>query len=111
MNVGGLMCGMLCIVFLLLGFLFHILKEKAAILISGFNTIPKEQRALYDKGRMSKDQRNVFYIWAAIMGAGAIGSYLISGVIAIVAGILWLVVFFKDVHLDEEKAFAKYKLS
>lgn len=23
--------------------------------------------------------------------------------------IIWLIVFFKDVHLDEEKAFGKYK--
>jgi hypothetical protein len=29
---------------------------------------------------------------------------------AIIAFVVWLVVFFKDVHLDIEKAFGKYKI-
>jgi hypothetical protein len=29
---------------------------------------------------------------------------------AIIAFVVWLVVFFKDVHFDIEKAFGKYKI-
>lgn len=58
---------------------------------------------------MSINQRNAFLVWAVILGTGAILSYFISQQIAIAAFIVWLVVFFKDVHLDEEKAFGKYK--
>lgn len=44
MNIGFYACGILCLLFLLLAFLFTILKGKAAMLISGFNTLSKEQR-------------------------------------------------------------------
>ena len=106
MNIGFILMGISCLLFLLLALLFAILKGKAAILISGFNTIPKYQRELYDQDRMSRDQRNAFLIWA---GIGAILSYFISQYMAVIAFIVWLIVFFKDVHLDEEKAFGKYK--
>lgn len=43
------------------------------------------------------------------IGTGAICSYFISMYIAIVAYLIWLVLFFKEVHLDAEKAFEKYK--
>ena len=109
MNIGFILMGISCLLFLLLALLFAILKGKAAILISGFNTIPKYQRELYDQDRMSRDQRNAFLIWAGIMGIGAILSYFISQYMAVIAFIVWLIVFFKDVHLDEEKAFGKYK--
>ena len=58
---------------------------------------------------MCADQRNAFLIWAAILGIGAIFSYLISQYLAIVAMVIWLIIFFKDVHWDDEKAFGKYK--
>lgn len=96
--------------FLLFALIFTILKEKSAILISGFNTMPKEKRELYDKEKLSKDQRNAFLIWAVIQGTGAILAYSLSQYIAIVAFVIWLIVFFKDVHLDENKAFDKYKI-
>ena len=95
--------------FLLLAFIFTVLKEKSVMLISGFNTLPKEKRELYDKEKLSKDYRNIVLIWAVIQGTGAILAYYISQYIAIVAFIIWFIVFFKDVHLDEEKAFGKYR--
>lgn len=109
MNIGTFVCSILCVLFLLLALIFTIFKGKAAWLISGFNTLSKAQRELYDKERMSKDQRNAFLIWAFILGAGAILAYFISSYISGIAFILWLIEFFKDVHLDEEKAFGKYK--
>ena len=68
MNIGFILMGISCLLFLLLALLFAILKGKAAILISGFNTIPKYQRELYDQDRMSRDQRNAFLIWAGNYG-------------------------------------------
>lgn len=66
MNTGFISCGSACLLCLLFALIFTIFKGKSAILISGFNTMPKEKRELYDKERMSKDQRNSFLIWAAI---------------------------------------------
>ncbi|MEG0345860.1 MAG: DUF3784 domain-containing protein [Erysipelotrichaceae bacterium] len=109
MNIGCITCFIGCLVFLFFAFLFTILGEKGAMLISGFNSLSKVETELYDKARMSKDQRKSFFIWSLILGTGAILSYLISQYIAIVAFVVWLIVFFQDVHLDEEKAFGKYK--
>ncbi len=109
MNAGFAACGGACLLFLLLAFIFMIFKGKAAILISGFNTMPKAKRELYDKDKMSKDHRNTFLIWAVIQGVGAVLSYCISEHIAVAAFAVWLILFFKDVYLDEEKAFSKYK--
>ena len=86
------------------------LKDKAAILISGFNSMSKDQRKMYDQKKMSKDQRNAFLIWGLIFAVGAILANFISQFFAIIAFIVWLIIFFKDVHLDEEKAFGKYKI-
>jgi hypothetical protein len=109
--MGSIMCGSLCLVFLLFAVLFTILKEKGAMLVSGFNTMPKEERALYDAAKLSKDQRNAFLLWAIILGVGAVLAYCLTQYIAILAFVVWLVVFFKDVHLDSEKAFGKYKIN
>ncbi|MDE6956379.1 MAG: DUF3784 domain-containing protein [Oscillospiraceae bacterium] len=109
MNAGFIVCGGACFLFLLLTFIFTIFKEKSAMLISGFNTMPKEKRALYDKEKLSKDQRNRFLVWAAIQGTGAVLAYYISPYMAVIAFIIWFIVFFRDVHLDKEKAFGKYK--
>lgn len=110
MNIGFIVCGLGCLLFLFCALVFTLLKDKAAVLISGFNFISKEERKLYDQARMSKDQRNSFFMWAAILGVGAIFSYIFTTYMAIIAFIVWLVVFFKDVHLDNEKAFSQYKI-
>lgn len=111
MGIDAKICGVLSIIFLGMAILFGIMKGKAAILIAGFNTMPKEQRQQYDRERMSKDQRNIFLLWAVILGAGGVLSYLFSWKYgADIAMLIWLVVFFRDVHLDEEKAFGKYRL-
>ena len=109
MNIGAVMCSLLGGLFLLMGALFAALKEKAAMLISGFNTLPREKRALYDTARMSRDQRNSFLLWAAVLAAGAALSRFVSQGFAIAAFAVWLVLFFRDVHFDAEKAFAKYR--
>lgn len=109
MNTGFISCGGACLLCLLFALIFTIFKEKSAMLISGFNTMPKEKRELYDKKKMCRDQRNAFLIWAVILGTGAVLSYYISKYFAAAAFVIFLIIFFKDVHLDEEKAFEKYK--
>ena len=90
--------------------IFSILGKKGAILISGFNLKSKDEREEYDTERMSKDFRNSMLIWIVIFLIGAIGSYYISQYCSVIAFVIWLIIFFKDVHLDEEKAFGKYKI-
>lgn len=109
MNIGAITCSLLGGLFLLLWLLFAALGERAALLISGFNTLPPEKRAQYDVSRMCRDQRNAFLLWAAVLAAGAALSLLVSQLFAVAASVVWLALFFRDVHLDAEKAFGKYR--
>jgi hypothetical protein len=109
MNYGSYICLILAIVFGVTAFIFFLLKDKAAMLISGFSTLPKEERELYDKARLSKDQRNDILLWAFIMGIGSMLS-LLSQFFAILAFGIWLVLFLKEVHFDAKKAFEEYKV-
>lgn len=94
--------------FALLTLVFEIMKENAAKLVAGFNDLPKKEQERYDKARMIKDMRNDFIIWTIVMLVGAIGSYVVSSFVAIIAYIIWLILFFKNFHWDARKAFAKY---
>lgn len=109
MNTGMIICGIFCLFFLALALIFALLKEKAAMLVSGFNTLSKEIREQYDMYQISQDYRNLFLIYAMIFGIGFVLSYMIFEDMAILVFIIWLIVFFKDVHLDASKAFEKYK--
>ena len=106
MNIGFWSCIILAILFVIIGVLFAIFKEKAAKFVSGFNSFSKEEQALYDKAQISRDIRNQCFIWAVIMLAGA----LLSPYMAIPTYIIWLVLFFREVHFDNHKAFEKYLL-
>ena len=109
MKVGFYVCIALAGVFLVLSIVFALLGEKGAMLVSGFNTLPKSQRGLYDQGKISSDMRNALLIWTGIMGVGAVLSYTISSYCGILAFIIWLILFLKDFHWDAKKAFEKYK--
>ena len=111
MNLGVIICLILAVNLSILSSVFALLQEKSAILISGFNSISKDEREKYDKKKMSIDMRNSLFIWAIILFLGAISSYYISKYCAIISIIIWLIIFFKDVHMDSEKAFSKYKKS
>lgn len=108
--IGFGMCMALALCFVLMAVIFAVLKEKSTKLISGFNGFPKYEQERYDRARMAKDMRNDFALWAVIMLVGAVGSYVISGYVAVVAYVVWLILFFKGVHLDAHKAFEKYLL-
>ena len=77
---------------------------------SGFNEFSKEEQALYDKAHISRDIRNQCFMWAIIMLAGALLSCFLTPYIAIPTLIIWLVLFFREVHFDNHKAFEKYLL-
>ena len=110
MNIGFWSCIILVIPFLIIGVLFAIFKEKATKFVSGFNSFSKEEQAMYDKAQISRDIRNQCFIWTVIMLAGATLSCLLTPYMAIPTYIIWLVLFFREVHFDNHKAFEKYLL-
>ena len=65
---------------------------------------------MYDKAYISRDIRNQCFIWTAVMLAGALLSCFLTPYMAILAYIIWFVLFFKEVHFDNHKAFEKYLL-
>lgn len=108
MTIEFFIAGGVCILFLL-ALLFAALGEKGAMLVSGFNTMPKDKREQYDKARISKDQRNLFFFWSGLWAVGTISVWLISGKMIYVIVVIQVVLFFREVHLDEEKEFGKYR--
>ena len=108
MNIGFWSCIVLVPIFALMGIVFGILKGKSAKLVSGFNTLPKEEQERYDKEYLARDMRNSCFLWTGIMLAGAVLSCLVTSYMAIGAYIIWLIMFFKDVHMDARKTFEKY---
>lgn len=110
MNIGLWLCGFFVILFVIIGVLFAIFKENAARFVSGFNSLPKGEQELYDKAHISRDIRNQCFTWAGIMLIGAASSYFLTPYMSIPAFIIWLVLFFKEVHFDNHKAFEKYLL-
>ncbi len=110
MNTGFWSCIIFLILFMIIGVLFAVLKEKAAQFVSGFNLLSKEEQALYDKAYISRDIRNQCFTWAVIMLIGAVLSYFFSPYMAVPAFVIWIVLFFKEVHFDTYKAFEKYLL-
>lgn len=110
MNIGFLLCTILAVCFCSMGIVFSVLKERGAKYVSGFNLFSKEEQMQYDKVRISRDIRNQCFTWFFIMGIGATLSYFITSYIAIPTFLVWLFLFFKDVHLDAYKAFDKYRI-
>ncbi len=108
MNIGMISCSIMAVFFAITALIFTFLKEKGAMLISGFNTLSKEERVKYDQKKMSTSQRNALLIWTVILAIGAAASYFLSTYAAIPAFIIWLILFFKDVHFDSKKAFEKF---
>jgi hypothetical protein len=110
MNIGAWMCGVLVISFAAIGLLFGLFKEKATKCVAGFNTFSEKEQAMYDRAAISLDIRNQCFWWSAIMLAGTVFSLVLSPYMAILAFIVWGILFFKDTHMDAHKAFEKYLL-
>ena len=110
MNIGFWSCIILVIPFLIIGVLFCDFMEKQQNLFQDLIHFLKKNRALYDKAHISRDIRNQCFMWAIIMLAGALLSCFLTPYIAIPTYIIWLVLFFREVHFDNHKAFEKYLL-
>lgn len=108
MSVWTITCLVFAVFFGIMAVIFALMKEKGAMLISGFNTLPEEEREKYDKMKMSTDMRNSFFLWFVITLSGAVLSHLFGKYFAIISIGIWAILFFKDVHIDPDKAFAKY---
>lgn len=111
MNTGFWLCGVLILPLLFIGFLFNHYQERAAKYVAGFNTLSVDEQSAYDRKALAKDMRNRCLLWSLIMGVGAYLCYLISTYMFIPTYLLFFILFFKDVHLDAKKAFAKYRIS
>jgi len=105
-----IICLLLMSIFLLLGLIFALLKEKACILISGYNFKTAEERKDYDEKRLSRDMCHFFLICSGILLIGGVASYFWGSVCFWITLAVWLIYFFKNVHMDDEKAFGKYRL-
>ncbi len=110
MNTGATSCFFMAGMFLILSIIFALSKEKGAMLLAGFNMLPKWKREHYDKLKMSKDTRDKFFIWFLLCLVGGILSHFFSSYISIIVFIIWIILFLKDFNIDVEKAFSKYKL-
>ena len=110
MNGGVVCCAFAGCLFLIFGIAFALLKEKGALLISGFNSLPKDERAHYDQEAMARDMRNDCFKWAGIMATGCLLSYFVSPFLAFAAYVVWLVLLLKDVRLTPDQAFKKYRI-
>lgn len=110
MNLGVWLCGVLVLPFLLVGIFFAVFKEKSVRFVSGFNSLSEKEQEMYDKAYICRDIRNQCFIWSSIMLIGAVLSYFVTAYMAVPAFIIWLVLFFKEVHFDAHKAFEKYLL-
>lgn len=108
MFAGVVACLLLAGIFAVMGLVFAIGKEKAAILVSGFNSLSKEERDRYDTAYISRDMRNQCWTWTAVLTCGAFLTYYVSPFMSAVAMVVWLCLFFKEVHLDVYTAFEKY---
>lgn len=69
----------------------------------------EDERKQYDQKQMSIDQRNACFLWSLIYLAGAIASYLLHPYMVVIAFLVWLFSFCRDVHVDDERAFGKYR--
>lgn len=53
--------------------------------------------------------RNSLFLWCTILLLGTVLSHLYSDYYAIIAFIIWIILFLKDVRIDPDKAFSKYR--
>jgi len=113
-QIGAIVCGLIFVIFSIVALIFAVFGEKAAPLIAGFNGFSgfnKERRARYDQKRLCRDMRNRISIWAVIFLVGGVLSYLIDWRLTIIAFVVFMIAFLKEVKPDTETAFDKYRLS
>ena len=109
MNLSTILSLLLTLFFFILSLVFWALKEKSVFLISGFNILSKEERMSYDCVKLAKDQRKIF-VWCTILWfISTILCFYVTEWVIFPAFVIWFVFFLKQVHLDFDQAFEKYK--
>lgn len=103
-------CFIMAAFFAVLAAVFAFLKGRAAILISGFNDLTKEERKCYDTAKLAKDVRNFMLLLTLDMAIGAVLCHFVSQYFSAAAFLVFLILFFRNVHMDSDKAFGKYKI-
>lgn len=96
-------------IFFVISLIFFIFKDKACILIGGYNSISKNKRKGYDEVKLSKDFRNTFFKYGLIFFIGGIGCLFISNWCFLIAFLVWLICFSTNVSFSN-KVFDKYKI-
>ncbi len=104
------MCVTMAVIFLILALIFEIKKEKATILVAGFNGLPKMERETYDNLKISLHYRNLFLLWVLIYLVAMVLCLFVLPQFVCVAYIIWIISFAQNTHLDPRTAFDKYKL-
>ena len=110
MNAGVVACALVMAVCLVIGIAFFLLKGKAALFVSCFNSLPKNEQERYDREALARDMGSSCLLWALIMAVGCAPSHFLSPYAAMAAFVVWLVLLFKDVRLDAPKAFEKHRM-
>jgi len=94
----------IAILFFISAITFHLLKEKGAMLVSGFDAIPESEKKNYDKKRISFDMRNSLLIWGTILLIGSILSQFIHEYFGIGAMVIFFILVINSIG-----SFDKYK--
>lgn len=109
MNTASIACLALAVPFALFALLFAVLREKGAMLVSGFNTLSEQERSQYDKNALCRDMRNKLVLWTALLSGGALAAHFVHPYCGWGALALWLALFLKGVRTNPEAAFAPYR--
>lgn len=100
---------MLFAIFGVIGGIFSYYGDKACRLVLGYNLKTEEERLGYDELKLSRHYRNMFLLWSALFLMEALASFCFGEVCFGIACLLWLISFCKNIHIDEEKDFNKFK--
>ncbi len=96
--------------FLVFAVIFAVKKEKAYKLIGGFNFFTEAQQSRYDKAAIARDYQRLFTWWTAGAFLFALLCLWLAWWAMGTAFALFLFSLGKEMHIDAEKAFEKYKI-
>ena len=98
------------VLFLIFAVVFAVKKEKACRLIGGFNFFTEAQQARYDQAAIARDYQKLFTWWTVGAFLFAVLALWLSWWAIGAAFILFLISIGREMHIDVEKAFEKYKI-
>ncbi|MGM9940572.1 MAG: DUF3784 domain-containing protein [Bulleidia sp.] len=102
-------CLITACIFALIAYYFTILKGNAAVFLPGFLLFSEERRKQYDTDRMIREKRDVIAGWATTLLIGSLLGFLVHPFCSAFLFVMWLLIFFRDVNLEKEEAYEKYR--